>query len=247
MADERYAEFYEESPKLYLQSLFEESSTQKHRLGTVRKLSDGREFVYVKVGAANLAVAKAVQGEAMEANHANIAVAATANIGARTVTVTLSNASVAANAYAEGTLHIQSNTAAGYYYKIKSHPAANANANLTLTLYDKIRGANIANTCYATLVKSPYKDVIVTPAAATQKIVGVPVIAMTANYYGWVQKKGPCAVLVAGTLVAGDMAYEAANGAVGPPAANTVPTTQYVGRVLQLGANAAYGLVDLDL
>ena len=248
MADERYAEFMEETPKIWLQSLFEESSTQKYPLGTERLLSDGRVFVYCEVGAANLAVGKLVQGEAIEANHANINVANVANAVAnatRLATVTLSNANLAANAYAEGFMNVEDGTGLGYAYKVKSHPAANANADVVVTLYDKLR-ANLTS-AHVTLVKHPCRDVIVTPAAATQKIVGVPVAVMTANYFGWIQKKGPASVLVAGTLVAGDMAYEAANGAAGPPAANTVPTTQYIGRVLHLGANTEYGLVDLEL
>jgi len=247
MANERWAEYQEDHPKLFLQSLFETSVTQKHPLGTIRRLTDGREYIYFENAGTNLAVAKCIQGPAEEANHSNIAIANTANIGLRAVNVTLSDANVVANQYAEGFLHVQSNVAVGYMYKIKNHPAANANANLTVTFYDKIRGVNLANTCYATLTKHPCKDVIVTAATATQRIIGVPTGIVLANYFAWAAKKGPCCVLVAGTLVAGDMAYEAANGAVGPPTANVVPTQQYVGRVLQIGANAAYGIIDLDL
>lgn len=248
MADERYGQFQEETPRSWVQGLYEESSTQKYPLGTERAISDGRVFVYVEVGAANLATGKLVQGEAIEANHANCAVANVANAVAnrtRQVTVTLGNANLTANQYAEGFMNVEDGTGLGYAYKVKNHPAANANANVVVTLYDKLR-ANLTS-AHVTLVKHPCKDVIVTAANATQRIVGCPQMTLTANYYGWVQKKGAASVLVAGTLVAGDMAYEAANGAAGPPAANIVPTTQYVGRVLHLGANTEYGLVDLDL
>ena len=44
---------YTEQPKsIFAQSLFDESSTEKERIGTVRTLDDGRVFVYAKRNAA---------------------------------------------------------------------------------------------------------------------------------------------------------------------------------------------------
>ena len=41
---EHSGDFVEERPSLYVQGLFEQSSTKKHRLGTIRALEDGRVF-----------------------------------------------------------------------------------------------------------------------------------------------------------------------------------------------------------
>jgi hypothetical protein len=250
MANERYAEFYEQNPHHFVQSLFEESSTQLHRLGTVRRLNDGREFIYVKVGSANLAAGVLVQGAVAEANHANCALANVADAvasGTRQVTITLGSTAVSANDYAEGFLNIEDGTAgAGHIYKIKNHPAANAGANLTLTLYDKLR-ANLTS-AHGTLIKHPCKDVIIHPSPPTEALVGVTVRAMTANYYGWVQKKGPVSVLVNGTIVAGDcvIASGTVDGAV-MASANGQETERQVGMCIHAGANTEYGVVDLGL
>jgi hypothetical protein len=159
--------------------------------------------------------------------------------------------------YAEGFLHVSNSTTSGkgYAYKIKSHPAANANANLVIQLYDYLR-ANLA-TAFVTLCRHPSKGVIITPTPVSQALVGVSVIPVTANYYAWFQKKGPAAVLANGTLVAGDHVAPSAavSGAVSP--ANSLNANsnadcpglleQRVGKVLTVNANGHYALIDLNL
>lgn len=251
MSDERYAEFYEDQPKLFLQSLFDESSTQKQRLGTIRPLTDGREFIYMQAGNANLEVGLLNQAELQDlANHANLAVANAANIGDRIANVTLGDLAAVANEYAEGFLHINANNGEGYTYKIKNHPAANANANLSLTLYDKLRGVNlVASTSNATLTKHPCKEVIVTPSPVTSKVVGATTFVVTANYYAWLQKKGPCSILANANLVEGDVvvASNATSGAVQLAANGTTEAWQVVGCVMANNVNTEYPLIDLDL
>jgi hypothetical protein len=245
-------DYTEISPRVYYQSLYEASSTKKHGLGTVRQLSDGRVFVYGQAGAANLAAGVLVQGPAPDvANHGNIAVAANANIGNRSVTVTLGNLLIAANFYQDGWMHISDATYGGKAYKIKSHANAAANANLTLNLYDAIRDANLTTSAKVTLTAHPCSGVIIHPSPPTSLLVGVPVVAITANYYGWFQTKGPAPVLTQGTLVAGNMAYPdvTANGAVGPANANAIDNVkvQDVGRVISVNANTHYSMIQLDL
>ena len=245
--------FKEQTPKSFLQDLFEESSTQKQRIGTIMRLADGREFVYGQAGAANIAVGLLAQGAVHDvANHGNLATA-NANANATAITVTLSDLLATANMYAEGFLHFNTGTGAGYGYKIKSHPAAAANANLVVTLYDKLR-LTLA-TAKGTLSKHPASSVIVVPSPATQAIIGATIIPVTANYYAWFQKKGPACVLANGTLVAGDLAMSSndVDGAVSPInnayAANVVPGVleQVVGRVITINANAHYAMIYLLL
>jgi len=249
MANERYAEFIEETPKSYLQGLFEESSTQKHKLGTERKLSDGRVFVYAKMGATNAVAGQVYQSVVVDANVANVAVA-NANVSDRTITVTpvtVLTADAVANAFAEGFAHITTGGANGMAYKIKSHGALTANTAANFVLYDKLRSANLA-TSKVTLTRHPVKDVIVHLSPPTSGLVGVPTFVVTANYYAWLQKKGPCPCEVDGTVVAGDKAICSANanGTISP-AANGLETEITVGKVIYAAANDLWALVDLDL
>jgi len=252
MSNEKYASFLEGIPTIYLQGLFEASNTAKHRIGTKRILSDGREFVYCQAGA-NINAGQLCQMPVHEANHANCNIPTAANAGDYQVTVTLGDADLTANAYAEGFLHINTPLAngGGRMYKIKAHPAANANANVTVTLYDKLRTALAANTSKATLSPHPCKGVIKHPSPPTGALVGVAPANITANQYFWCQCKGPAAVLIDGTVVAGDRVYPSAavDGAVMPSSGNAADMVkeQAVGHVITVDANQHYGLVDLKL
>jgi hypothetical protein len=245
MANERFSEYAEESAKLYAQGLFEQSSEQKHALGTIRTLNDGRKFVYAKAGAVDLANGKIVQAPAPVANHTNRAVAA-ASVGDRQVTVTLGATAVAANAYKDGYLLINAGAGAGYAYKIKSHPSANASANLTVTLYDKLKEALSGTTSKATLVYCSYNGTIIHPSPPTAKLVGVPVIDVTAGYYFWAQCAGPCAVLIQGSATDGTTLGASAT-VDGAAAANAAVTQYVVGIMMQNGVDGEYGVVDLQI
>lgn len=253
MANERYAEFLEGGPKTWIQGLFEESSTQKHKLGVRRALADGREYIYIQAGAANLDPGKLVQARAIvAANEANLAVANVANAVAnavRVLTVTVGDTTLAntANALAEGYITICDGTGQGYCYKIKDHPAIAANAAGNFTLYDKVR-ANLT-TAKVTLHPHPCKGAIVHPSPPTAALLGVPMFTVTANYYAWIQAKGPAAVLANGTLVIGDtcIASASVDGSVSP-SANGSETEAQVGMVMAIGtADLDYATVNLNL
>jgi hypothetical protein len=251
--------FQEMDPQVYVQSLFDTSTTQKQKLGTTRRLSDGREFIYGKAGAANLVAGVLCQGPVHDvANHGNLAIAAnvTAAANAKAVTVTLSDLAATANMYKEGFLHINTGAnAIGDLYKVLSNPAANANASCVITLYDAIRTTLLAATHKATLCKHPFDGLIIHPSPPTQAPVGVTLVDVLANNYAWFQRRGPAPVLANGTLVAGQvvMPSEAVDGAVSPVnnayAANVVPGVllPVVGRVLTVNANAHVALIDLIL
>ena len=240
--------FKEQTPKSFLQDLFEESSTQKQRIGCTMRLADGREFVYCQAGGANIAVGKLCQGAVHDvANHGNIALT-NANANVFSVTVTLGDLLATANMYAEGFLNICDGTGEGYLYKIKSHPAAAANAALVLTLYDKVRLTT--SSAHATLVKHPASGVIIHPSPATQALVGVTIIPVTANYYAWLQKKGPACVLVDGTIVAGGQVFVGSvDGSVAASSGNAITDIklQTIGRVITVDANTMHGVIDLQL
>jgi len=252
MADERYAEFIEETPKAWVQGLYEESSTQKHRLGTIRKLSDGREFIYCKKGATNAVTGQIQQAVAADvANIANLAITANVAANARAVVVTLGDSNLAneANAFAEGYLWVNTGNGAGDTYKIRHHAAIAANANGTFNLYDKIRSNMIAADTKVSILKHPCKDIVVHDSPPTGAIVGVATFEVTANYYAWFQKRGPCAVEVEGTVVNGDIVIcsETVDGTCGPGANGASEEEYPVGVCMANNANDHWALVDLKL
>jgi len=263
MANERYAEFTEEGPKTFIQGLFEESSTQKHPLGTIRTLSDGRSFVYSRMGATTGVAGSLYQSPIVDlANVANVTVA-NANVGARTITVTpvtIVSGDLVANTFAEGYVFVNTGAANGMSYKIRSHPLLAANTAANFVLYDKLRSANLATaTSKVTLVRNRCKDVISHDAPPTAALVGVATFPVTANYYCWLQNKGPCAIEnEAGggaALTAGQLVYACpnANGCITGQVStangiNLQATAGYpVGRCIAASANDHWAFVDLTI
>ena len=171
------------------------SSVQQHSLGTKVETPDGRIFRYCKTGATALVPGKLYDGPANVGNHTNIAVASAAAIGATSVTVTLGATAATANQYADGLLVVNDATGEGYTYRIKSNPAADASATLTLTLDDPIAVALVASTSEVTLLPNQYNGVIIHATTETGVPVGVAVKAITATYYGWIQTRGAVGVL----------------------------------------------------
>jgi len=251
MANERYAEYIEETPKSFVQGLFEESSTAKHPLGTTRRLSDGREFIYCKMGAANAVAGSVYQGRVpVIANEANMAVTVAGTIGDRSIAFTMGDSTLAntANALAEGFVWVSTGAGNGHCYKVKNHAAIAANAGGTLYLYDKLR-ANIATaTSKISIVPNPCSGVIQAVANVTAVPVGVATFIVTTAYYAWLQKTGPCAVETDGTVVAGDtvICSAAAAGTV-QPAANGTEMYFQVGKCIANNANDHWSLIDLAM
>lgn len=249
MSDERWGEFQEETPKAWAQALYTESSTQKARLGSIRRLNDGREFVYVQQ-AANIGSGLLCQAAVADvANLGNLAVTANANVGDRQISFTLgaSNLANVQNEFAEGWIHDSTINGSDWTaYKVKGHAAIAANANGTFDLFDKIR-ANLTTSSKVTITKNKCKKVIVAPTTLTGAIIGVTVMPMTANYYGWIQKKGECAVAINGTANDGDglVAEGGVAGYAGPSTANDL--SMLIGTCMVNNADNGAALVDLDI
>ena len=248
MADQRLVgDFIEERPKIFHQGLFEESSVEKHRVGTLRKLSDGRVFAYALNAAVALAAGKLTQSPAPAANWKNIAVAAAAAIGDKRVSVTLGATALTANYLKDGFLHVNDAAGEGHLYKIRGHAAADASAAVWIDLYDAIRVA-LTTSSEVTLTCHPQANVIVLPTTATSAPAGIPPIAVTASYYFWNQVKGPAAVLTDGTIVIGQHVRlsDAVAGAVEPlDRDGTAEDEAEVGTVLQVNADTEYSLINL--
>jgi hypothetical protein len=230
-------------------SVYKESANQEFALGTRLELWDGRVFRYAKNGASALGKGKMTQSVAPTAHHENIATGATAAIGDTTVAIatTLSTAMVL-NEYAEGWLLINDATGEGQVYKIKGNDAGTTG---NIYLWDPLVTA-LATTSEFTLVRNPFRAVIVFPTTATATPAGVPLIDVTAAYFFWAQVKGPAPLLVdsGDTIVIGNPVGEPAThgdaGACGVVDAS-MATAKPWGRCMTARAATEYALIDLTL
>lgn len=239
--------FIQGSPR---EGLFTPTVDQKHRLGTLLYDEFGRRWRYAKNGATQLEVALMAQSEAVNANVLNeVQTAYGLALAAKSgrVLVTTSNG-ISDGELQDGWLAVQDGTGEGYLYPIQWNEWITGDTVMQVTLYEEIRLA-IAATAEITLIKNKWRDVIVMPTTVTGIWAGVPNVVIPVNYYGWLQTKGPCPMVVdAGdTLVVGALAGNPATngtaGGVGIPAI----TTQVWGHAITIGAAGETAVIDLNL
>lgn len=170
-------------------------------LGQVIAGDDGSEYVYVKAGATALVVGDLQQAPAEDTGDQGITPTAAA-VG-DTEIVTSSTMTVTANQYAGGYVVVSVTPGISTRYRIKSHSAYTA-AVATFLLEEPIQVA-LTTTSRLDFVANPYNGVVVCPTTRTSTIVGVAVNNITADQYGWLQRKGVCPVLndAAGALTVG--------------------------------------------
>ena len=217
-------------------------------VGTRFDTSDGREVMLVSAGATALDAGKLMQDAAIVPNHQNIAVAAyqaysaNGNVPA-TVTVTLGATAATADQYAGGFVVVNDNAGEGQTLRIASHPAADASANLVITLED---GANVALTTASEVCLLPAHgaNVIVQPTTVTGAQCGVTLAPIAANEYGFVVTKGVTSCLAQGAIGVGlGISVGSVAGAVAVAAA----TTARLGYAAQAGVDTEYRAVYINL
>jgi hypothetical protein len=159
------------------------------------------------------------------------------------ITLTPATAPVTVNQYAEGWVSTRSASGVGQMRKIRSHPAAAIAANVVVTTYDPFTAA-ITTSGQADLIKNPYDEVI---ESATEENLpsGVPLIAVTADYYFWNQTFGPANVLSDGVIAAGSVVTPGT--VAGSVAVKSVQTMPMVGTVMLATADTEYGAIFLRL
>jgi hypothetical protein len=183
------------------------------KVGDIRKMEDGREFVFVST-AVDIDAGQVVAAPAAVAELAGKFTAAI--VGDEKVTVEKSG--VAANAYAGGHLIITKSSGTKTTYGIVRNLASDASNKVVLYLDNPIVGA-IAATDDCIIVPNKYSTVIV--GTATCNPIGVAIRAATAatagkTQYMWVQTKGVGSVYLgtAASLTVGVMVMPAASGTV---------------------------------
>lgn len=193
-----------------------ETSAQKHALGTKMVFLDGREFRYAENGGTAIAEGLLTASEAPAGNHDEDLAVASASAGATSITVTLGATAAAKDLYAEGYLFLNlASTTPHEFYKIKSHAAADGSATLEAKLHDNdyLHTAIVNGTDTAGLIKNPYKDIVVAPAAVAGRFVGVTVNNFTADYFGWIQTAGLAVAKIDGTPAVGTLVGASSNHA----------------------------------
>ena len=228
------------------QGLYEESATAKGVLGQCIRMHDGRVFRYAKAGASALAAGKIIKaGTINGANYLNDSVVAAA-IGAYTVTVVTAAAVTTGE---EGYLQINDGTGEGHNYKIKSTKANASTATSTdVELYDAVAVALVASgTSQATILLNQY-EACAPATAITDILLGVANIAVTAEYYFWLQTWGLACVLSEGTPAAGTRVELAiTTSAGGVTSATSSDTALDVGIQWLVGVDTEYKPVELRI
>lgn len=234
------------SSVVHAQDFRDISSTKQLRLGQKAETVDGRVYRYALNGAVALAPGKICVAAAHVANHVNQAVSEAAAVGADRVKVTLGATSATADQYADGYLTINDAAGEGINYLVQGHPAIGSAGSGYISLDDNIKVALTTSSEYS-LIANPWSAVIVAPNAIAHRAVGVPNVAVTAAYYGWLQTKGDCAVLSDGVITkgAGAILSDAVAGAVEIEVAATV--TNRVGRAPEATVDTEYRLIDLSI
>lgn len=194
---------------------FDSYSNERFPLGTRLVTFDGREFVFGENDATLEVAGTVYQSEVPNAADDDIAVAAAAAVGAKSISLTANSEAIVADEFNGGYMVVQDDAGEGRVYLVDDTPTASASAAFTLTLAHGIEVALTTSTTVL-LMKHPMKDVIIHPSPPTAPIVGVAASAIAANEFGWYQKRGIAAVLTEGTVVIGQQvrASETTDGAV---------------------------------
>ena len=175
-------------PKL---GIYEESNDAQlsASLGQERVMEDGRKFVLCKAGG-TLAAGYSVQAVVNLSASDSLNVAASAAIGDKEVVIDAqTSAEYAVHALKDGYLvgcEIAGDI--GTFYKIKDNTVMTNGSEATITLYDGLTNAFVVDSTEITICANPYLDVIID--ANTAQLIGVPLIAVTDEYYFWALCEG---------------------------------------------------------
>jgi hypothetical protein len=229
------------------QDIHQISSAQGGALGTIAETKDGRQFRYALAGASNLALGKLAQQPAVVSTHQNVVVAGSAGDYTATVTLGATN-NMTADQYKDGYLVGLSGTGAGQTVRIRTHGAIALSTAGVLQLAEPLT-TTFAATPKASLVLNPFSGCVISASGeTTQQVVGVPIITVTAAFYGWFQTKGIAGVLVNGTPAAGSGLIKSATTAGAADIEAAASVTQRIGQVYDTTAvSTSYITANLNI
>ena len=235
--------------------------------------SDGREFVIVQNAGTALAAGIVVQGPAAVSNTGGLSPATTgttgysasypiaASIGGTQIQLATGATAVLANEFQGGYLNVVESTGLGQTLKISGNTAASTTSAIVINLEDPFTTATGSGSRY-TLTLNPFGSrfgtdftthgAIISPATTlTGQVLGVtayPIPASTATVasYGYVQTRGPVAVLAGSTIALGlDVCVPTSSA--GMIVTYAVATGPRIGTTLVASASAKYNLINADI
>jgi len=241
-------------------NLWNPTSDKRFPLGAIAETRDGRRFRYSKNGAVALVVAHMNASEAPSANGLEIVQTGyTGAVGDKSFDILLTTGhNYAAGELIDGYLYKNKSgtdgTVIGDMYVIKDNKFVTAGDDTVMRIEIADEGGlrvAFSATDELSLVKNPYRDVVVAPTTAAAIPTGVNVCAVSANYYFWAQTRGPAPLITdAGdTVVVGEpIGKPGTNGTAGAGGVVANDGTDIVyGYVMAVGAAGEPSLVFLTL
>ena len=177
------------------QGTFETDTTQNYALGTKRETPDGEIYRYAKAG--TLGVLSCLGAAFMKgcvtsgATSLNEAIHVTTAVG--DLTITMEQASVAADAFKDGYCTIGGGAAGTERHRIVSNTASAATTNhVVLTLAEAVRKVWTAASAWVECMVNPWSDTqcIATAGDSYATFGGVPAVDADDGDYYWCQTKG---------------------------------------------------------
>jgi len=241
-------------------NIFTPTADQKYTLGLELDLNDAthRKFVYCKNGATALGKCKMVQTPAHDAQSIASTVQTAYGVAVNKTTFDIlvaTGSGITANSLRDGWMLVSDGgSAMGDMYLIKSNKWTTSDTVLNVTIADEggLRTA-IAATDDCSFIPNKYKDVIVTTEVPAGGPVGVPLVAVTANYYFWAQFWGYTPIFTddTDTIVVGDpvmLSVDDTAASDGCVALVDASADDYViGNCVFVGAVSECSIIDLRL
>jgi hypothetical protein len=207
-----------------------------------------RTFRWAKAGASALDPGKLCVAPTVVANHINRSWATVPAVGDMVVFVTLGATAATANQYKDGFLVVQDGTGEGRAYEIEGNTAvASGGGTCEISLKEAIRVAGAASESGCDLIANPYSAAVISVTDQADEAIGVPVTAIPAGEFGWLQTGGPCSVLFDEAVTNG-LAVTIGTGVAGAVEAADGAGEQVVGVVAgTAGVDTEYQLVNLKI
>ena len=157
--------------------------------------STGRVWAYARSGGGSIARGVMTVSADQNAQRVNLSFSVAPAVGDKEVSVTIGTGNATANDYQDGFLVVQDGTGEGRAYPIEGHDAITASTAGVFKLKEAIDTAGALAETNVDLIKNRYDDIVIGPGSDNLDVpTGVPTVALTTLYYGWVQVWGPCAV-----------------------------------------------------
>ena len=234
---------------------YETEAAQLYPLGQRLECPNGRTYRYAEMGATTAGeIAKLYQSEVND-NWDTLSLTSAIVAGDTSVAFTNGATDIKLNEFAGGYVIYEETDNLGEPHRIRANTATSPAGAGTVYLFkgDSFQVAlGVTGNDVITLVKSPVKDIIITPASEpTGIVVGIPQVVIAVNQFGWVQTHGVASCLIDGTVfIAKELRpSESIAGAVAALDYDEVDDadTGVVGRCMEVAPDTEFGHLFISL